>query len=291
MPSIIAAPGDNIVLNDWQMEYNGLVIGQSTDFRMVRVEGLGRADSRVEEDERTEEHGAFVFGAFLDTRHVVVTGHILSAPIEAVEADMITLKTAFTRQETPLPLRFKRPNSFTRRVYCIPTRLPISVDGYLQKGYATWALELLAGDPKIYSDDFQQVGFLPGDPQTGVDFSIDFSFTFGGGNIGIQSLTNPGNIETAPYVKVFGPISNPQLISVTQSRMIQVNLTLSATDLLEVDFDLKVIKLNGASRYSLLDNSISEWWTLQPGDNTIQFLGQGIGGSARATFIWRGAWN
>jgi hypothetical protein len=60
--------------------------------------------------------------------------------------------------------------------------------------------------------------------------------------------------------------------------------------LLEVDFRLHTITLNGVNRFDLMPAD-SQWWKLQPGVNVIQYQRTDSGASSTMTLRHRDVWS
>ncbi|WP_018502978.1 phage distal tail protein [Parafrankia discariae] len=100
-------------------------------------------------------------------------------------------------------------------------------------------------------------------------------------------LVNAGNMETRPTVRIIGPIASPSIANLRTGRQVTYeSLRLSSTDELVVNMDTRQGFLNGAFRSA---DPLSAWWSLEPGENTVQ-LGGSSNGTARMIIEWRDAW-
>ena len=73
-------------------------------------------------------------------------------------------------------------------------------------------------------------------------------------------------------------------------KQLAFNITLSAGQYLEVDTRERTVLLNGnpnQPRYSTLDFSVSEWFTLAPGTNFVKYFPDSFSGNARAVMLYR----
>lgn len=108
---------------------------------------------------------------------------------------------------------------------------------------------------------------------------------FPGGAAGLA--VNTGTFETRPTLTVNGPATGPAVSNLTQGLTVSFSaLTMAAADTLVLNMDTRTAKLNG--NYVPADLS-SAWWTLWPGDNTIQVAGVGDFG-ATMTATWYSAY-
>lgn len=98
----------------------------------------------------------------------------------------------------------------------------------------------------------------------------------GGTILGQGYVTNLGNAEEYPLLRVYGPCTNPVIINDTQGkRLTFTSLTINVGEFLEIDTRYKTIRYQGLasdSRYSNLDFTATQWWTLSPGINALRFI-------------------
>lgn len=276
---------------DWEFEYNGLVFGRDEVIGVTRVEGLQSVDAREDITTKAGGHGAFVFGYYLDIRRVIFEGDIFIDP-SLLQTYVDQLNQAFTPVRTSLPLKFQYPGAGVRYVNCVRTRLQLPTDFDYHLGKAIWRAEFVAGDPRIYSDTvFNQDIFPDVADSSGVDFDIDFDFSYGGGASGEVAITNAGSFPSPPVVRIVGPASNPKVTNLTSGELLQLNMNINTGEFVDIDTLAKTVMLGGtASRYAALDSS-SRWWQLAPGQSTIRFDANGYSpGVTKATVTWRSTW-
>lgn len=286
-----------------QFEYNGLVFGRDTAFHVREsIEGLSVAmpDVRLNETDNPEAHGAFVDGEFVGARHVLIPGvllvHLLSSQGD-MQAQIDDFRRAFAPQRSDLPLDFWEPTATAaRRFLCKPVRRSSPSERvYMTRQAARWAVEMVGGDPRIYSAAQKSLVIQPGaSPTGGVTFPVTFPLNFGGGTSIQGTANNAGSVAALPTARIDGPCTNPILQNDNAEggtiKRIQMGIVLSGTEWLDIDFAAQTILLNGtASRYNTLTIA-SEWWAVEPGNNTIQFIVSGATAATKLTLSWRDAW-
>jgi phage-related protein len=277
----------------WQIG-DGILLGPDTPYGVITVDGfLDQPDIRVDSSERLGDHGSFVFGNFLTERTITMTGDVTGDTDHEFISNVYAMKAAMLPTNVEIPLRGHIPGAGTLVSFCIPVRYNLPTNFETGIHYGLWAMQFIAGDPRIYDDDVQQV-FSGASYSYGMHFSHEFGSTgvdFLGGVDGSVSVTNEGIFPTPPIIDIYGPCSNPQVINITQSKMIRLNTTLAEGDVVTFDFDAKTIFLNGdSSVYSSLDDA-SEWWELPPGETTVQFRIDDVGpGTAQMRLAFRSAW-
>lgn len=84
------------------------------------------------------------------------------------------------------------------------------------------------------------------------------------------TVTNGGNFEAAPVVKIYGPVTNPVLENQTSGKKLELTYALLEGDYIVIDFNAKtILRSTTENLYSKLNFTVSDWWTLAPGNNTI----------------------
>jgi hypothetical protein len=278
-----------MVANEWEFSFNGLSFGGALDIGIRNVDGLNPPESRADITTKQGDHGSFIFAEFLTERHVTIEGDIVGTPGTDFAGKVNSWRSAFQPQDSPIPLSFKLPGEGAKRIYCVPARRDLPVDFGYNIGNGSWAVELLAEDPRIYDDTEDSLSTNVASA-SGVDFDIDFDFNFGGGTGGQVSCANDGIIATYPVVRFTGPCTDPMARNITTGLDLKLVTTIASGDYIDVDFLARTIMLNDvASRYNVLD-STSEFWGLQPGANTVQFIASTTDSNTLMTVMWRSAW-
>jgi hypothetical protein len=130
----------------YQYEYNGLVIGDFTDYEVTSVDGLNPPDIRGEIFPKAGASGSWIYGVDLGERHIIFEGKAVDpADPEGLKA---ALDAAFAPQSTPQPLTFMlRETTWT--IDCVPLRLHYQMTEQFGKGVLVFMVELVAEDPTI----------------------------------------------------------------------------------------------------------------------------------------------
>lgn len=244
--------------NEWS--YNGLLFGYGSPIKVVNVDGLYDADIRSSSQPKSVDHGSYISARFFDEKKIVISGHVHSEEQANFSSEVAALRRAFVPVDAILPLTFKLPGETERLVYCLPQkrRMPQDTD-FIQNKLAKWTVELLAGDPRVYSTVEKLLA-------------------------GAGIASNEGDFSTLPIITISGPSTNPLITNTTTGESIQVMKTLIAGQVLVLDFPAKTVKLDGVSVYDSLGSGFS-WFPLRPGDNAITVSG---GGTFETR--WRDAW-
>lgn len=101
-------------------------------------------------------------------------------------------------------------------------------------------------------------------------------------NLGTGAGSNPGiviNLDSAapvaPVIAIYGPITNPKISLDTGEVFAFKGLTLGSGQFVHIDMNEATVRLNGdvdSSVYHLVDWTVSTFWRLQPGVNTITYI-------------------
>lgn len=159
-----------------------------------------------------------------------------------------------------------------------------------------WVAAFVSADSLIYAaieDENDTNPILPGVST----FSLPFTFPFSLGTEttgGDAEVVNLGTVATWPTLEIHGPATSPTVRNVTTGKELRfTDLALEAGDYIEVDTHRELLTLNGSPLVSMLrylEPSTSEFWQLEPGPNSIQFLGGTVGSGAKVTVRWRDAY-
>lgn len=112
--------------------------------------------------------------------------------------------------------------------------------------------------------------------------------------IGAVIVTNDGNIDTYPRIRLYGPVTGPKIENQTTGQTLELpDLVIVAGDYVELDtLTRTVLYLSDPdqSRYSYMDFDVSDWWALKPGDNNIRYYPDTSALGAAAVITFRSAW-
>lgn len=107
--------------------------------------------------------------------------------------------------------------------------------------------------------------------------------------LGSAVVSNQGNVEAYPLLRIYGPCTSPAIWNDTQGKVLVFSgITIATGSFLEVETRYHTIRLNGdvnADRYNFLDFTTSRWWTLNPHDNVLRFVpaSAGVGSIVEVT--------
>lgn len=112
--------------------------------------------------------------------------------------------------------------------------------------------------------------------------------------VGATDVNNAGNEVAYPIIRIWGGITNPEIINSSYQVRTRFNLTIQPGSFLEIDTLAQTVYMNGDpfdSRYGSLDTALSTWWGLNPGINGVTLYATSSSGTnPRVEFIYRDAW-
>lgn len=112
--------------------------------------------------------------------------------------------------------------------------------------------------------------------------------------IGTVTVTNAGNATIYPIIRLYGPVTGPNIENETTGQAIELpGLVVAAGDYIELDTRARTIELLGdptQSRASYYDFDASEWFGVVPSDNQLRYYPSVSAPGAVAEIIYRPAW-
>lgn len=276
-----------------QVEFNGLLLTGA--FEIQSIEGLADLPAMRTSDVTIAGRDGIRDGTDrLGARTVTVATAIHSPSEAAFYTAVAAFKAAFMPLRTgTLPLTFRLDGiaeGNVARLNCRPRALSLPMISDYWNGVAEASVQLVANDPKLYSDLLNsQTTTLPS-AGGGRTYPRTYPRIYGavatGGSI---FATNEGTWATDVLFRIDGPATNPRIENVTTGQTIELDYVLDVGEFMLVDTAARSVLLGGtASRYSSLTDT-SEWFDLQPGLNQINFRAV-TATAATLTAAWRSAW-
>ena len=287
------AAGD-LITTDWEMEYNGLLMGGETDYNIRAISGLLDMPDIVSADQsRLRRHGLRAGDDFLQGRAVTITLEVYGSTAPLFASAVQALKLAFRPGQAEIPLVFQIPaicNGVKFQVNARPRRVswPVNMEHFFRK--PELVVEFYATDPRLYAAAVGQNSASLPTAGGGLSFNATPDFSFGATSTGGElTLTNNGTFSTPVVFRIHRPVQTPTLIHNGLGGELELGITVANGDFLVLDSASRTVLLNGtADRYYTLAAD-SVWFDLEPGDNYISFRGATTDvGSITATY--RSAW-
>lgn len=278
---------------DWEIEFAGLSLGAETAFGLTGVTGLLDMPAvRSSDLELLRRHGAYAGDDFLAARTIQLDFSIYADSVEEMQSRMDEFLQAFV-VGVEAPLVFQLPGvagGVPARVWARTKRRSVMMDLEYKYGVAKASVQMVATDPRIYTDQQQSdnTGLLV--VSGGATFPLTFPLSFGTvGSGGSMLLNNTGTFAAPVLFKIDGPVTDPVITNDTTGDVISFTGTIASGSYYLVDTAARSVLLNGtASRYNTLDAS-AVWFDLAPGINSISFDAASYEADALLSATWRSA--
>lgn len=285
------------LLQDYQIQWNGLLMGTGTAFDLVGINGAGIPSVRSNDINRLDDHGTF------PARRELLNGRTFNFEVDIVATDIADLHSkvnAFRSACIPseaireLFIRIAgtgwgESSDDTVIAYGFARQMTANIgalsNANIQKAY----LQIEVPDPRMYSEleNSEAVGptVVGGGGWT---FPWTFPWTFGTSSGGTVSITNTGPFTTPPTMIVNGPATNPRIQNLDTGEFIQLDFAILTGETLVLNFRDQTALLNGTTDRWNFRKFGSTWFPLRPGLNPFQYTL--AAGNGQLEIRWRNAW-
>lgn len=259
-----------MTLANYSIVYNGLTIGNGTNYPITNIEGLGgTAPLRIQDDNRGYIDGSYTGQDFYDERTVYIDVTVLGSSTTTAQQNYKTLQNAFAPQVigyypdptgyTPTvnelqPFYFRlNGNTGDKRMYGRSRGLQTPIDADFTYGFIKTRIMMSFPDPRYYDN-------VPVIPPTSTSVT----------------LTNNGWATSCPVIYITsitatsGEITNGTLGSTTDgaTHMYFSGLTPGVGDDLKVDLLQRVIYYNDVPTRNIMTGLTTGWLQLEPNSTT-----------------------
>ena len=282
-------PEGDLLVEDMQFEWQGLLLGAHTDYHLERADGLDLLDMRSYDSPRAGDHGVVSGRDLFAGRTIEVEFKVYAFAADATVSRLDELKARFDTQSSELPLAFRLPGVGKRVAFARPRRLAYTIPGRVRavQAVAQW----FCPDPRLYSvDEHGLYANLPL-PSEGRAYNRSAPREYGLlGSGGEVYPENAGDVATFPTLTITGPVTDPVTRREDDGREMRFDIALGPADVLVVDTQFRTVTLNGStSRYSALLPQ-SEWIDLPPGRSTVSWTASSYDPAAELGVAWRDAY-
>lgn len=282
----------DLIVADWQQEYNGLLLGAGTPFELQSFKGLGSLPPvRSNSVPRFGSDGGTRSRHNLEGRELIGIWDILGATSDddfRSYRDQLALAFAMINDPDDVkPFVYQIPGRTKLRVYCRPIARNTDWDLDFAARYGMSAVRLEAADPYIYANTERSLTLVAGTFSGGLDFPLTFPLHFGTAAGGSGNAYNGGTSPAPWVVTITGETPGPKIILGETGESLDLStLTIATGDTLVIDSKDRTILYNGTSSRRGLLTPASRWFFLNPGSNTVQFTPSGVS-TGNMTITWR----
>ena len=174
-----------------------------------------------------------------------------------------------------------------RRIRCQVEKAPVFSKQNRSFKYQDFLIDLIAPNP-FWLDTFiesEEIATWIG----GISFPLKLPTKFSTAGPRIINVVNNGDVETPIKIEIFGPATNPKITLRETGEFIRIKDTLTADDVVVIttEFGNKRVEKNGQNAFHILDLPDSTFFSLQVGDNVIEFTTEDVSNNANAKISYR----
>ncbi|WP_405889475.1 phage tail family protein [Streptomyces sp. NBC_00133] len=294
-----------VLKQDWQIEFAGILMGPGTPYLVSDVVGLGAPELRTQDVDNPVDDGAYPGVDYYGRRVVRIEASIRTPGDPAAATDAL----ARLHEAAGVPsvrkaagalavLRLKWPGRDVRRLYGRVRRADAISTAQSIHGWIPLELEFNATDPRFH-DDVQQSLILPLDISQNVPgfrAPLTAPITTGVSNPSARPgwLTNLGDLNAHPTLRIDGPVTNPRVWLVETGRSLELSLTLGAGEFVEIDTrpGTRWVLRNGSGNASsaLSTSSRLDLFQIRPGRSELRWTATDYTNTSRLAISWRDAY-
>lgn len=260
-------------------------------------------DVRQQDTDRSQDHGVWPGMAYLGVRKFHCNGDVLrNTSAEYWQSRLALVGALMPKAHLGFKVIGTLDITFTGME---PLSCQCTIDGYpelplvaLSPSAGKYSIHFRASDPRLYG--VPQTISLVSPPITtlGRTYPKTYNYTYPGGTLQPTDIIvySPGNVESYPYARIYGPTDNPRMTLIrydgAQLSVAAEGLSLpNATDYVDFDFKARTaVKNNNQNVYRYTVGS--KWWAIEPNGvpNIIRYSGTNILSGSNAIFTWRNAY-
>ena len=260
-----------------------------TVFLVEEVTGFDSPNVRQSISDLPEADGAVAGNFFFSNRPITIKGRVIASTSSARNQAVVSLQRALRGlrsdvliQSTPSGLPAMQINARFDNVRV--------TGGYVKD----FIISMICPSPVIYSQTLNVQSGTGSVATSGAPFPLVFPINFGGGSGATVTVavTNAGNFDSLPLVKVTGPIDNPWVRNATTGDALYLdNLSLAGGEYVLIDNSARTVtKSDGSNQYGKMRFPGSDWITLPVGANSVELRSGGGASTATLEVDWRDAW-
>ncbi|WP_274558041.1 phage distal tail protein [Streptomyces spiramyceticus] len=290
---------------DWQIDFAGLLLGPDTPYAVSDVTGLGAPELRTQDVDSPVDDGAYPGVDFYGRRTVRIEAAIRTPGDPAAAADALArlheaaATTSVRKAAGALAvLRLKWPGRDVRRLYGRVRRADAISTAKTIFGWIPLELEFAATDPRFH-DDVQQSLIMPLDISQnvpGFKAPLVAPISTGVANPAARPgwVTNSGDLPAHPTIRITGPVTNPRLWIVETGRALELSMTLSEGEYVDIDTrpGRRWVLRNGSgsAQSALSTTSRLDLFQIPTGRSELRWTATDYTNTCRLTVSWRNAY-
>lgn len=279
-------PDDNVVLlNDQQTRF-------LSGFAGLGIPGLEHIAERTPYFD-----GVQYKGLYAPPREVTVVLDFQAATLDGLIGDERALLAAlnpYKDRDTPGRLRVVRAGA-TRDIRAMLVGFAETSED--RAGFSSRrALVFRCHDP-FWFDPTQLEESYPLPATGGFSFPLSFPCSFASTAVsGYIYVTNDGDVDTYPTIRVYGPCDNPVVTNETSGKKVDITQSQDDGDYIEIDMEEATVEFydqSAGTTTSILAalSADSEFWPLVRGPNTVKVEADAATGGSFVIYYYKRYWN
>lgn len=161
------------------------------------------------------------------------------------------------------------------------------------KGGVGWLANMQLYSEKPFAEDatattVDSIALTAGGGGFSIPLTIPVTLTASSG--GTLQVTNSGDFYAYPILRVYGPITNPNVINSTLGQRLVFSGSIASGDYWEIDLFNKTVKLNGLTSIRALTVASSDWFKCGFGTTDLQLSGTNYTSTTKLRALMRSAW-
>ncbi|MEV8056570.1 phage tail protein [Streptomyces antimycoticus] len=294
---------DDLITQDGQIQWRGLLLGETTPYVGEQLTGWDDIpDLDVATVSMPTQHGAWPGQLLAGVRELEFDFMILSDDLAQFADVLASLRTATAIRQTESDLVVQLAGA-RRLMRGRVIRRALPADRMYTRGEPSGSIVWQCADPRRY--DVQELSTWAALPsaEQGLNWqsppaagSLDWGLDFGTpGAMGTATAYNAGDTAAHPVVEFRGPIRQPSVTQLETGRVLEYDVALTESDVLTVDCRAGTVTLNGvASRLSTVTtrSTPERAFQFEPGTTTLAFRAEPgfYDALSTVTVRWRSAY-
>lgn len=262
-------------------------LGNDGPFILTKIEGTGAVNADIQTQKSPFQDGETYIDNTLEPRSLSIEIMVLAEDKEEMMKNRRKLLQVFNPKLGEGKLIYEYGN-IKRGIRAISELAPVFPDaGDFKDTMQPGLIQLYCPEP-FWLDNFEiseEITTWIG----GISFPLRLPTTFAMAGSRIINVVNNGDVETPIKIEIFGPATNPKITLRETGDFIRIKDTLTADDIVTIttEFGNKRVEKNGQNAFNILDLPDSTFFSLQVGDNVIEFTTEDVSNNANAKISYR----
>ncbi|MEU7431093.1 hypothetical protein AB0B07_09580 [Streptomyces sioyaensis] len=281
-----------------RIQWGDLLMGPGSAYSVEAVTGVDdMPDVRSDDTDRPYQHGTYS-GPDVTGARTIQLGLVIRADDPSQLRDLkVALRAATQPGRAPAPLQFL---DWDLMAYGKVRKRNVPYDAHYLWRTGEAALEIYCPDPRLYSLTEHTANTTAYSPSAGRTYNLTFPRVYGAaGASGRLTITNSGDSEAYPVLRIDGPVAAPVVELVGSEddaddagagATLSLTGTLQTGEYLLIDTRTRAVLLMGSTPRRDWVRAGSTWPVLAPGDNEIAYRGAALPGAPGQTSLLTVTW-